>query len=162
MDVLTYPNKQLYAPLMALINPATKEELVNKMIHVMYMKKAMGLAANQIGRNESIFVADVDGNPLVAINPSIIIYDEEKEKAEEACLSIPGVFADVFRYRHVELEYTDMEGNRINLKATDTLARVFQHETDHLHGVLYWDYLSQLKRDMLKRKYLKEQKRRRV
>jgi peptide deformylase len=119
--------------------------LVEDMFETMRAAQGIGLAAPQVGRLERVAVIDVDNDPIVLINPEII--DEAgSERAEEGCLSIPDIYGDVDRAARVTVRATDLEGNMFEREATDLLARAFQHEIDHLHGKLFIDYLSFLKR----------------
>ena len=74
---------------------------------------------------------------------------------EEGCLSIPEIFADIKRAKRIEVKGIDLDGNELRIEAEDYLARAFQHELDHLNGILFWDKLSKVKRDILKRKFKK-------
>ena len=130
--------------------------LVNNMFETMYLAKGIGLAAPQVGRTERLTVIDVDDNPLVVINPEIISASSAKAKAEEGCLSIPDVYGDVERPATVRVRAMDLEGKPFELDATELLARCFQHEIDHLHGKLFIDYLSVLKRRAALSKWTKE------
>jgi len=111
----------------------------------MHAAKGIGLAAPQIGRPERIAVVDVDNNPIVIVNPEIVS-TEGSAKAEEGCLSIPEIFGDVERPSRVTIRALNRDGERFELEATELLARCLQHEIDHLHGKLFIDYLSFLKR----------------
>jgi peptide deformylase len=152
--ILTYPNRKL------LDCPGHTERneyvlcIADEMIDTMYLMKGVGLAATQIGENLALFVADVDGNPLIAINPTLLLRDGV-EDMEEACLSLPGISCKVPRHKEVTLIYVDEEGVRRTIQASGQLAQVFQHEMDHLNGELYWNNLSPLKRNMLRKKYEK-------
>jgi peptide deformylase len=130
--------------------------LVKNMFETMYLAKGIGLAAPQVGRTERLTVIDVDDNPLVVINPEIIFASSTKAKAEEGCLSIPDVYGDVERPAVVRVRATDLEGRTFELEATELLARCFQHEIDHLHGKLFIDYLSVLRRRSALSKWTKE------
>jgi peptide deformylase len=130
--------------------------LVKNMFETMYLAKGIGLAAPQVGRTERLTVIDVDDNPLVVINPEIISFSSAKSKAEEGCLSIPDVYGDVERPSTVRVRAMDVEGRPFELDATELLARCFQHEIDHLHGKLFIDYLSVLKRRSALSKWTKE------
>ena len=96
-------------------------------------------------------------NLVTVINP-VITAMEDEEIAEEGCLSIPEVFAEVKRARHVELKGVDLKGNEVRYEAEGFLARAFQHEMEHLSGTLFWDNLSSVKRNILKRKFKKLRK----
>jgi peptide deformylase len=119
--------------------------LVEDMFETMRAAQGIGLAAPQVGRLERVAVIDVDNDPIVLINPEII-GEAGSERAEEGCLSIPDIYGDVDRAARVTVRATDLEGNMFEREATDLLARAFQHEIDHLHGKLFIDYLSFLKR----------------
>ena len=119
--------------------------LVEDMFETMRAAQGIGLAAPQVGRLERVAVVDVDNQPLVLINPEIIA-ESGSERAEEGCLSIPDIYGDVDRAARVTVRATDLEGNIFEREASELLARAFQHEIDHLHGKLFIDYLSFLKR----------------
>jgi peptide deformylase len=129
--------------------------LVRNMFETMYLAKGIGLAAPQVGRTERLAVVDVDDNPLVIINPEVV-HAEGKEKGEEGCLSIPDVYGDVERPARVRVRATDLDGKQIELEADGLFARCLQHEIDHLHGKLFIDYLSVLKRRSALSKWSKE------
>jgi peptide deformylase len=115
------------------------------MFDTMHAAKGIGLAAPQIGRSERIAVIDVEDDPIVIVNPEIVI-TEGSAKAEEGCLSIPEIFGDVERPARVTIRALDRDGEPFELQASELLARCLQHEIDHLHGKLFIDYLSFLKR----------------
>jgi peptide deformylase len=119
--------------------------LVDDMFETMYHARGIGLAAPQVGRTERIAVVDVDEQPLVIINPEILDRTG-KAKAEEGCLSIPDIYADVERPKDVVVRAMDLDGNTFEIEASELLARCLQHEIDHLDGKLFLDYLSVLKR----------------
>lgn len=105
------------------------------------MKKSdgVGLSANQVGLNLRIFVAEYRNRFFAVINPKIIKFSKESEILEEGCLSVPGVFVEKERAMFVTLEGFDLNGKKLKLKASGVLARIFQHETDHLNGKLIAD-----------------------
>jgi peptide deformylase len=115
------------------------------MFDTMYRAQGIGLAAPQVGRTERLAVVEVDDNRIVMINPEIVA-DDGSDKAEEGCLSIPDLFGDVTRPAQVTLRALDRDGIPFELNAAGLLARAIQHEIDHLHGRLFIDYLSVLKR----------------
>ena len=136
--------------------------LTENMIETMYKASGLGLAANQVGVSSDLFVIDVGvgkekRDPVVIINPEITA-SEEEVLGEEGCLSIPEMFAEVKRAQRVEVKGYDLKGNEVRYEAEGFLARAFQHEMDHLNGVLLWDNLSKVKRDILKRKFKKKLK----
>ena len=120
-------------------------QLIADMFETMYAASGIGLAAPQVGRRERVAVVDVEGARYVMVNPEIV-FREGKERAEEACLSIPELYGDVDRAKRVIVKAHDADGRPFDLPATDLLARCLQHEIDHLHGKLFIDYLSYLKR----------------
>ena len=119
--------------------------LADDMFETMHAAKGIGLAAPQVGRVERLAVIDIEDNPIVIVNPEIIL-TEGAAKGEEGCLSIPEVFGDVERATRITVRALDRDGKPFELEATDLLARCLQHEIDHLHGKLFLDYLSFLKR----------------
>lgn len=119
--------------------------LVEDMFETMRGAQGIGLAAPQVGRLERVAVVDVDNDPIVLINPEIVA-ESGSERAEEGCLSIPDIYGDVDRSALVTVRATNLEGKIFEREATELLARAFQHEIDHLHGKLFIDYLSFLKR----------------
>ena len=134
-------------------------QLVEDMFETMRAAQGIGLAAPQVGRRERVAVVDVDKDPIVLINPEIVA-ESGTERAEEGCLSIPDIYGDVDRAARVTVRAMDLEGIVFEREATELLARAIQHEIDHLHGKLFIDYLSFLKRrgvlarwDDLKEKY---------
>ncbi len=119
--------------------------LIDDMYETMYAASGIGLAAPQVGRSERIAVVDVEGQKFALINPEIVERDG-KERAEEACLSIPEIYGHVERAKRVVVQAIDRDGKPYEIEARGLLARCFQHEIDHLHGRLFIDYLSYLKR----------------
>ena len=136
-------------------------QLTDNMVETMYAAPGIGLAANQVGVLKRVIVMDCarDDEPPALwkmINPEIIWRSEDNTKMEEGCLSIPGHNAEVVRPSEIHLSYLDIEGQKQEMQATGLLAACVQHEIDHLNGVLFLDHLSRLKRDMIKRKVIKE------
>ena len=97
-------------------------------------------------------------NPIFLINPIIRFKSEKRSVYEEGCLSLPGHFAEIERPAECELDYIDYDGKERNLKAKGLMATCIQHEVDHLNGVLFIDYLSKLKKDMIIKKLVKQKK----
>ncbi len=109
------------------------------LIETMFKKDGIGLAAPQVGQSISVcVVTHVDG-PLVMVNPRITKHSFRKQVMEEGCLSIPGVFGTVRRPKRVAVTYTDRHGKEQQVDAQGMLARVIQHEVDHLNGILFTD-----------------------
>jgi len=122
-------------------------QLIDDMFETMRAARGIGLAAPQVGRLERVAVVDVDdgSGPLALVNPEIVTSDGAV-RGEEGCLSIPDVFGDVERALSIEVRALDREGQAFAVKGSDLLARCLQHEIDHLHGKLFIDHLSFLKR----------------
>ena len=120
--------------------------LIDDMFETMYAAQGIGLAAPQVGRLERVCVVDVEGEVYALVNPEVVATRGPKAKAEEGCLSIPDVYGDVERPAHVTVRALDRNGEPFEVSAEGLLGRCFQHEIDHLHGKLFIDYLSFLKR----------------
>ena len=136
--------------------------LSEDMIETTLAAPGIGLAANQIGIPWRIFVVNMgfeteNDNLITLINPKITAI-EGSELGEEGCLSIPDVVAKVNRATQVELKAVDLNGKDVRYEAKGFLARAIQHEMDHLNGILFWDSLGKIKRDILKRKFKKKLK----
>jgi peptide deformylase len=135
------------------------QQLIDDMVETMYAAPGVGLAANQVGSTHRLFVAnpadDHDSSKLlVVINPEIVESDGEFAH-EEGCLSIPEFREEVRRARRIVLRGLDREGRPLAVEGHDLLARIFQHEMDHLNGLFFVDRLSPAKRDILVRKLKK-------
>jgi peptide deformylase len=122
------------------------QRLIDDMFETMHHARGIGLAAPQVGRPERLAVLDLGKDPLVIINPEIVLSSSGKAKGEEGCLSIPDIYADVERPKSVTVMALDRNMQPFQREATDLLARCLQHEIDHLDGKLFLDYLSVLKR----------------
>jgi peptide deformylase len=136
--------------------------LSQDMIETTLAAPGVGLAANQIGIPWRLFVVNMGvetnkDNLITLINPELTAM-EGNEMGEEGCLSIPDVIAEVNRATQIEVKAIDLNGNNIRFEAKGYLARALQHEMDHLNGVLFWDSLGKVKRDILKRKFKKKLK----
>jgi peptide deformylase len=131
--------------------------LISDMFETMDAAKGVGLAANQVGVARRVAVVDADDDRFVMVNPRIV-ETEGKASAEEGCLSIPDIYADVTRPDRVVIEALDAEGNPYRKEATGLKARAIQHEIDHLDGILFLDHLSLVKRQMLLAKWRREHK----
>ena len=116
--------------------------LVDSMIETMYAAPGTGLAANQVGVQKRLFVYDVGDGPVTIINPQIIESDGEWV-FDEGCLSVPGLSWDIVRPNAVHLVGLDLEGNEISIEASELEGRVFQHEMDHLDGILLVERLDE-------------------
>lgn len=130
--------------------------LAKNMFDTMDLARGIGLAAPQVGRTERMAVIGVEEQRFVIINPEIVEADGKTAKAEEGCLSIPDVYGDVERPARVRVRALDLDGKTFEVEAGELLARCLQHEIDHLHGKLFIDYLSVLKRRTALAKWGKE------
>ena len=133
------------------------QALFDDMFETMYAAPGIGLAASQVDVHQRFMVIDVTedkSRPLVFINPQISARDGE-QVYQEGCLSVPGIYADVTRSNSITVEALDRHGQAFSLTADGVLAVCVQHEMDHLDGKLFVDYLSPLKREMVRKKLLK-------
>jgi len=133
------------------------KRLITDMFETMDAAKGIGLAANQVGIARRVAVVDVDEDRFVMVNPRIV-ETEGRAGAEEGCLSIPEIYADVTRPDRVVVEALDADGHPYRKEATGLKARAIQHEIDHLDGILFLDHLSLVKRQMLLAKWRREHK----
>ena len=137
-------------------------KFMNEMLATMYDAPGIGLAAIQVGVLKRVVVIDLSKdekkNPLFLINPEIVHKSKNTSIYEEGCLSLPGQFAEIERPAECVLQYIDYNGKKKELKATGLLATCIQHEVDHLDGILFIDYLSKLKKDMIIKKLVKHKK----
>jgi peptide deformylase len=132
-------------------------KMVADMIETMYDEVGIGLAATQVGIPLRLMVVgDEDGRAARALVNPVITRHGGEVTAEEGCLSIPGIFAPVTRAEWVEMEAQDLEGRPLSIRARGLTARVFQHEMDHLDGVLFIDRLDPVTRDRVKRRIKKD------
>lgn len=131
--------------------------LAKRMIELMRESKGVGLAAPQVGLNIRLFVMNPTGqeqDDRVYVNP-VLTEGEGEEEAEEGCLSLPGIYVPVARFKTLRIQAQDIEGNPIDQLETGYLARIWQHETDHLNGTLLTDRMGTVAR-LTNRKKLKE------
>ena len=138
-------------------------KLMDDMVETMYDAVGIGLAAPQVGVLDRVIVVDVHEkgeppNPIRLANPEIVWSSDEKAVCEEGCLSVPEQYADVTRPQRVRVRYLDENNQQQEIEADGMLATCIQHEIDHLDGVLFVDYLSMLKRNILLKKVQKMQK----
>ncbi len=135
--------------------------LVDAMFDTLVEADGVGLAAPQVGVSERFFIVDLhrgDDSRYVFINPEIIETSMEECPYEEGCLSIPGLYHDVVRPRRVKVQAQDLAGKYFTLEADGLLARVIQHENDHLNGVLFIDHLAPEDRQRIERQFAKRQR----
>lgn len=120
--------------------------LVEKMKKILITTGGLGLSANQIGLNKKFFIAQYKNKFYLLINPEIIKFSKKTEISEEGCLSIPGIVGFIKRAKKIVVKALDEKGKEIKIKAKDLLARIFQHEIDHLNGILIIDKAEKLYR----------------
>lgn len=164
LPVLICPDPQLrkVARPVTEADRAVVAKLIPSMFATMYKAPGIGLAAPQVGRHLRVITIDIAPNdvpaPIALINPEIIGASEEMVVQQEGCLSVPEQYADVTRPARVKVRYLDENWVKRELEADGLLAACVQHEIDHLNGVLFVDYLTSLKRNILLRKLAKAQK----
>ena len=137
--------------------------LLDDMLETMYNAPGIGLAAVQVGILKRLIVIDISKEdkkkePIFLINPKIIFKSSNTSTHEEGCLSLPGHFAEIERPAECHIDYIDYDGKKNNIKAKGLLATCIQHEIDHLNGILFIDYLSKLKKDMIIKKLVRQKK----
>ena len=161
--ILEFPDPRLRTR--AAVVPAVDgriQTLIEDMFETMYDANGIGLAASQIDVHEQVIVIDLstDGSaPRVFVNPTIEVIDETLDGFEEGCLSVPGFSEAVERPKAIKVDALDRDGNPIDETVTGLLAVCLQHEMDHLQGKLFVDYLSPLKRQRIRQRLEKEQRR---
>ena len=138
-------------------------KLLDDMLETMYAAPGIGLAAVQIGILKRLIVIDISKdkekkNPLFLINPEIVSKSKNTPMYEEGCLSLPGHFAEIERPAECQINFLDYNGKKKEISAKGLLSTCIQHELDHLNGILFIDYLSKLKKDMIIKKLVKHKK----
>ncbi len=144
------------------VNAETKK-LMDDMLETMYAAPGIGLAAVQVGILKRLVVIDISKEeekkkPIFLVNPKIINQSKKTSVHEEGCLSLPGQYAEIERPAECLIKYIDYNGKEKELKSDGLLATCIQHEIDHLNGILFIDYLSKLKKDMIIKKLVKQKK----
>ncbi len=139
------------------------KKLMDDMLETMYSAPGIGLAAVQVGVLKRLVVIDLSKDdqkkePLFFVNPKITFQSKKTSVYEEGCLSLPGHFAEIERPAECHINYIDYDGKSKELQASGLLATCIQHEIDHLDGILFIDYLSKLKKDMIIKKLIKHKK----
>ena len=163
-QILTEPNKILREKSLTVkIVDEDLQKLMDDMLETMYAAPGIGLAAIQVGVPKRIIVLDIapkdkPKNPMYFVNPEIITKSENSSTYEEGCLSVPGQFAEINRPDKCHIKYLDYYGQPKEIKADGMLATCIQHEIDHLEGILFIDYLSKLKKNMIVKKLSKQKK----
>ena len=158
LPILEYPDPRLrtVAKPVGKVDDALRQ-LIDDMFETMYAAPGIGLAATQVDVHLQLLVLDISENldsPMVFINPEILVSDGH-QVYQEGCLSVPGIYADVTRASSVTIKALDRNGQRFELNADGLLAICIQHEMDHLIGKVFVDYLSTLKRELVRKKLAK-------
>ena len=159
LKILIFPDQRLrtIAKEILVIDDEIKA-LAGNLLETMYEGKGIGLSATQANIHKRILVVDVSDekdSPLILINPKIEVLNEEEEVNSEGCLSVPGFFEEVSRPSEINITALNLEGEKFTIVATNLLAVAVQHEMDHLDGKIFVDFLSNLKRQRIKKKLLK-------
>ncbi len=161
LEILEFPDPRLRTRAKPVTQVTGKiARLADDMLETMYAAPGIGLAASQVNVHQRLLVVDVsedNSEPFVMINPEIISSDGEIQ-TDEGCLSIPGFYEPVTRFQAIEVTALDRNGEEFRLEAEDLLAVCIQHEMDHLEGKLFVDYLSTTKRQLIRKRLLKQQK----
>ena len=171
-QILTEPNKILREKSLTVkVVDEDLQKLMDDMLETMYAAPGIGLAAIQVGVPKRVIVLDIapkdkpniapkdkPKNPMYFVNPEIISKSENSSTYEEGCLSVPGQFAEINRPDKCHIKYLDYYGQPKEIKADGMLATCIQHEIDHLEGILFIDYLSKLKKNMIVKKLSKQKK----
>jgi peptide deformylase len=163
LAILEYPDPRLrkIADPILVVDDAVRR-LVDDMLETMYAAKGVGLSATQVDMHRRLVVLDVsDGRnqPVILINPEILAA-EGRAQVEEGCLSLPGIYDKLQRATHIRVRALDRDGKSFEMDADGLLAVCIQHEMDHLEGKLFVDYLSELKRQLIRRRMEKERRQR--
>ena len=171
--ILTEPNKILREKSLRVENVDKDiQRLMDDMLETLYAAPGIGLAAIQVGVAKRVIVMDISRdrdkdkdkdkepkkNPMYFVNPEIVWKSEDKFTYEEGCLSVPNQFAEIDRPKQCHVKYLDYNGQPQELKADGLLSTCIQHEIDHLEGILFIDYLSKLKKEMIIKKLSKQTK----
>lgn len=156
LEILEFPDPRLRTKAEPLDRvDETTRAIIDDMFETMYDANGIGLAATQVDIHKRIIVIDVSESrdqPLVFINPEIIVLDGPDHSYDEGCLSVPGFYETVVRPEKVSVKYLDRDGNSCEMQPEGLLAVCIQHEIDHLNGKLFVDYISPLKRKRIRSK----------
>lgn len=161
LTILEFPDPRLRTKAQPVtVFDAALKQLAADMLETMYEAPGIGLAATQVNVHRQLLVLDVSEDkdqPMILVNPRIVAR-EGSQTYQEGCLSVPNIFADVERADRIRVEAQDVDGTPIAFDAEGLLAVCIQHEMDHLIGKLFVDYLSPLKRDMVRKKLEKQRR----
>jgi peptide deformylase len=163
LAILEYPDRRLRtrAEPVAEVDAAVRQ-LADDLLETMYGANGVGLAATQVDIHRRVIALDVSegrNEPLILINPELL-HAEGQGPGEEGCLSLPGIYDKVSRATKIRIRSLDLQGKSFELAAEGLLAVCIQHEMDHLEGKVFVDYLSELKRQLIRRRLEKERRQR--
>ena len=164
LEILEFPDSRLRtkAAPVGTVTDATRT-LISDMLETMYAAPGIGLAATQVNVHQRMLVMDVSedqSEPLVFINPEVEVLDPDLGEYDEGCLSVPGFYEAVNRPKRIRVNAIDRQGEPFTAELEELAAICLQHEVDHLDGKLFVDYLSPLKRQRIRKKLEKDQRRR--
>ena len=161
LNILEFPDPRLRKKAVPVVDVDDDlRKLMDDMFETMYAAPGIGLAATQVDVHKRLLVSDISqekDDPHVMINPEILERDGVAV-TEEGCLSVPGYFEEVERAEHVRVRYLDRDGRQVEKAAEGLLAVCIQHEIDHLNGKLFVDYLSEAKRQRIRKKLMKDRR----
>ena len=161
LNILHFPDERLRTKAKPVAEVTNKHRtLISDMLETMYDAPGIGLAATQVNVHERILVIDISDEkdqPIVLINPEILEKEGDQE-FDEGCLSVPGIYETLHRAEKVRVKALNNKGENFEMRAEGLLAICIQHEIDHLEGKLFVDYLSQLKKQRIRKKLEKQQK----
>ena len=161
LNILHFPDERLRTRAIPVAKVTDDHRtIISNMLETMYDAPGIGLAATQINFHEQILVIDISeekNQPIVLINPEILEKEGDQE-FDEGCLSVPGIYETLHRAEKVRVKALNKEGESFEMTAEGLLAVCIQHEMDHLQGKLFVDYLSQLKKQRIRKKLEKQQK----
>ena len=160
LKILVFPDPRLRTLAEPVVNfDHSLKKLTEDMLETMYQGSGIGLAATQVNIHKRIVVVDISegkNSPLILVNPILKkIVNPEKKSFSEGCLSVPGFYEELIRPSSVEINASDVNGEEVNIVAEGLLSVVIQHEMDHLDGKMMVDFISNVKREMIRKKLLK-------
>ena len=160
LKILVFPDPRLRTLAEPVVNfDHSLKKLTEDMLETMYQGSGIGLAATQVNIHKRIIVVDVSegkNSPLILVNPILKkIVNPEKKSFSEGCLSVPGFYEELIRPSSVEINASDVNGEEVNIVAEGLLSVVIQHEMDHLDGKMMVDFISNVKREMIRKRLLK-------
>jgi len=160
LKILVFPDPRLRTLAEPVVNfDHSLKKLTEDMLETMYQGSGIGLAATQVNIHKRIVVVDVSegkNSPLILVNPILKkIVNPEKKSFSEGCLSVPGFYEELIRPSSVEINASDVNGEEVNIVAEGLLSVVIQHEMDHLDGKMMVDFISNVKREMIRKRLLK-------